>query len=113
MAIDYTYQSNWTAGEISPDMYGRIEFGRYQNGAKRITNFTVLQQGGLRKRPGFRYIATVKEGQSAAPSIFPFEPSATEPYIVEAGNMYFRFYRDGALLESGGHSGRSRHPVRR
>lgn len=73
MANTYIAKTNFTAGELSPRLYGRQDLDRYANGAKEITNFIVTKQGGLKKRPGTRYVAAVKS-QSYANLIIADEP---------------------------------------
>jgi len=40
-------QTNFTAGELSPRMMGRVDISRYQNGAKRLENAVIAVQGGV------------------------------------------------------------------
>ena len=46
---------------------------------------------------------TVKLGtQDAKVRVVPFEFSVTQPYILEFGNLYIRFYKDNGQIQSGG-----------
>lgn len=45
-------QTNFTSGEISPKVHGRIEHERYQNGAAKLENIVVSPTGGAIKRNG-------------------------------------------------------------
>ena len=51
-------QTNFTAGELSPRLYGRVDIARYTNGAKRIENAYPLVHGGAIRRPGSRFITS-------------------------------------------------------
>ncbi|EKO1546247.1 hypothetical protein VZ882_004986, partial [Salmonella enterica] len=45
-------KTNFTAGEVSPRLMGRVDIARYANGAKIIENAVVVVQGGVVRRPG-------------------------------------------------------------
>ena len=60
-------QTNLTAGELSPRVYGRVDIDRYPNGAKRIENAIVSVQGGARRRNGIGFVeGTQGRGLGAA-----------------------------------------------
>jgi hypothetical protein len=40
-------KTNFTAGEVSPRLMGRVDIARYANGAKIIENAVVVVQGGV------------------------------------------------------------------
>lgn len=43
-------KTNFTAGEVSPRLMGRVDIARYANGAKIIENAVVVVQGGVVRR---------------------------------------------------------------
>jgi hypothetical protein len=45
-------QTNFSAGELSPDLGMRQDTDQYQNGAKSLLNRRVLISGGTVRRPG-------------------------------------------------------------
>lgn len=92
--------TNFTAGELSPNMYGRTDIEKYYNGCMTMENFLVLPQGGAYRRPGSRYVASVKTA-SAFTRLVPFIFSTTQAYILEFGNRYIRVYYDGGQVQSG------------
>ncbi|MEE9458268.1 MAG: hypothetical protein V3V84_00730 [Candidatus Bathyarchaeia archaeon] len=51
--------SNFTAGELTPLLYGRVDFAKYRNGAAKIRNSFIVPQGGLTNRFG-----TIFEGET-------------------------------------------------
>lgn len=89
--------TNFTAGELSPNMYGRTDIEKYYNGCMTMENFLVLPQGGAYRRPGSRYVASVKTA-SAFTRLVPFVFSTTQAYILEFGNLYMRVYYDGGQV---------------
>lgn len=97
---NYLIQSSFNSGELTPRLSGRSDLSKYQSGLETCLNATVLPHGGAERRPGFEYIAEVKTS-SKATRLIPFEFSTTQTYIIEAGDQYFRFYKDGGQILSG------------
>lgn len=92
-------QTNFTAGEISPRLYGRVDVARYQNGAKRLTNANVLVQGGVIRSWGTRYLAGTKTN-AVRSRLIPYIFNRTQAYALEFGNLYMRVFRqDGTRVE--------------
>ena len=100
MARVTAIQTNFTAGQLSPRLFGRVDLSKYANGAAEITNLVVQPHGGVTRRPGTKFINEVKTS-SAKTRLLPFEFSTVQAYCVEAGNQYFRFFKDqGVILEA-------------
>lgn len=97
MAKVTTLQTNFTAGEISPQLYGRVDVARYQNGVKGMRNTVPQIYGGARRRPGTVFVREVKDSADRT-RLIPFVLNATTAYIIEAGDLYLRFYKDNAIL---------------
>ena len=38
-------QTNFTAGELSSDLYGRVDLAKYFNGCQKLENFLIKPQG--------------------------------------------------------------------
>lgn len=89
-------QTNFTAGEVSPKCYGRVDITRYQNGAAALPNCLVDIYGGAGRRPGKRFIAESKDSTKKS-RLIPYIFSTTQAYILEFGHLYMRVY-----LQSGG-----------
>ena len=92
--------TNFTAGELSPRLEGRIDFAKYPNGCKTLENMIVQKHGPASRRGGFYYSAEVKDS-SKKTRILPFEFSATQAYILEFGDEYVRFYKNYGQIQSG------------
>lgn len=88
--------TNFTAGEVSPKCYGRVDLARYQNGAKSLTNCVVNIHGGAERRPGSVFVAETRDSTQRT-RLIPYIFSTTQAYILEFGNQYMRVY-----LQSGG-----------
>jgi hypothetical protein len=96
--------TNFTSGELSPRLNGRIDMDKYYNGASTISNFVVLMHGGLTKRPGTRFIREIKtsSGSNSGARLVPFIFSKTQAYVLEFGHNYIRFYKDEGIIVSSG-----------
>lgn len=93
-------KQNFTAGELTPRLFGRTELGRYDNGAETIQNFLVQPHGGLARRPGTRFVREVKTSANKT-RLIPFQYNVEQAYVLEFGNNYFRIYRDGGIVVDG------------
>lgn len=94
-------QTNFNGGEWSPLTYGRFDIAKYKTGLADCTNYLPMQQGGLTRRPGTRFVAATKDTGYAV-RLQKFEFSLSQSYILEFGNLYVRFYtNDGQLQTSG------------
>jgi len=95
-----TIQTAFDSGQYSARMDGRVDVEGYRNACKRIENFIVFPQGGAIARSGSKYIANTKADGAAR--LIPFVISTVSAYVVEIGNGYMRFYKNGAqLLDTG------------
>jgi hypothetical protein len=94
-------QTNFTAGEISPRLYGRVDVARYSNGAKRIRNGIVLVHGGVLRRYGTRFVAEVKDSAKRG-RLVPFVFNRQQAYVLELGDLYARFFKADKTRIGGG-----------
>lgn len=95
-------QTNFTAGELSPRLFGRQDIERYRNAVKSAENVFLLVQGGAIRRYGLRYTAKAKHADKHE-ILVPYVFSRSQAYMLEFGDAYFRvFFSDGGQVESGG-----------
>ena len=85
----YPIINNFSKGELSPRIEGRIDLPGYYQGCKTMENAIMVAQGGAEKRPGTVYIGEVKTGAKAT-KLIPFVVSDTEKYMMEVGALYIR-----------------------
>lgn len=90
-------QSNFTGGEASPLIAGRVDADRYRTLLATCLNYVPIVQGALVRRPGTRYVAPTKDSTKVA-RLVSFEFSTTQAYIIEFGNLYVRFYKDNGQI---------------
>jgi hypothetical protein len=89
--------TNFTGGELSPRLDGRNDLAKYNSGCKTLENFIVYPHGSAARRPGTQFVNEVKDS-SAKTKLIPFEFSTEQTYMLEFGNEYIRFYKDGGLI---------------
>jgi len=114
-------QTNFTSGEISPRLFGRVDLAKYNSGAKTIENAVVQTHGGITRRTGTRFAAEMKNADdsgavaavhaytedgvsySCTPRLVEFHYNTEQSYVLEIGVVsatldtgthgYIRFYR--------------------
>jgi hypothetical protein len=94
-------QPSFSAGELSPATFARVDLARYYTGLRTCRNFVVLPEGGAQNRAGLEYICEVKTS-SLKTRLIAFQYSTTQTYILEFGNLYIRFVSLGGQVVSGG-----------
>ncbi|MDY7579353.1 hypothetical protein RGU70_13625 [Herbaspirillum sp. RTI4] len=92
---------SFAGGEISPDMYGRVDLAKYQTGLATCRNAFVLPHGPVENRPGTEFVAEIKNSANAA-RLIPFTFNFTQTMAIEVGAGYFRFHTQAGTLLSAG-----------
>lgn len=100
MARVHPFQSNFTAGELTPKLFGQIDFKKYANGLETLENMTVFPQGGAARRYGTRFVGPVKD-HTKTTRLIPFEFNVEQAYMLEFGDQYIRFYKDNGIITEG------------
>lgn len=90
-------QTNFTAGEISPKLYGRVDVARYQNGAKMMRDTVPQVYGGAKRRDASLFVKEVKTSDKQT-RLIPFIYNEDTSYMLEFGDLYMRVYKDGVRL---------------
>lgn len=93
-------QTNFTAGEISPRLLGRVDVSKYANSAKTMENAYPLVHGGAKRRPGLKWAASAKNHDKLA-RLIPFIFSRTQAFHLEFGDQYIRFYTAAGQVLTG------------
>ena len=65
-----TVITNFSAGELNPLLATRTDTPAYINGAKQCRNFSLLAEGGVMRRPGSTYLASLPGESRLIPFIF-------------------------------------------
>lgn len=79
-------------------MEGRSDLDKYKHSLHELTNAICFKHGGVYSRPGTHFVAEVKTSAKRT-RLIPFEFSVSQAYIIEMGDGYMRFYKEGGRLE--------------
>lgn len=99
MARAALYISNFTSGELSTRLYGRIDIKKYLSGCRTLENMMVHVHGGATRRAGTRFVQETKSSGQAR--LVPFRYAPGTAYILEMGEGYVRFYKNNSSVLSG------------
>lgn len=94
-------KNSFSAGEISPSIFGRTDLNKYHLGAFTMRNFFVNYRGGASSRAGYAYVGTCKQLASVnsyPPRLIPFQFNINQGYALEFGDQYMRVISDGAYI---------------
>jgi len=91
---------SFAGGEITPELNGRIDLGKFQTGLGLARNFITLPHGPAARRPGTRFIIEAKDSTHKV-RLIPFQFSADQTAVLEFGHQYIRFHIDGGTLLEG------------
>jgi hypothetical protein len=97
MRLTRMVQTSFTAGELDPRLYARLETTKYYSGASLLRNVLVMPQGGIRRHPGMRHLSRLNDGTDGVRAIpFAFNTEQTYAFALTAGT--FRVWTaDGVL----------------
>lgn len=95
-------RTNFASGIVSPGIWNRTDWNRHASSVREAVNFLVSPTGGLRKRPGTRFLdyalPVVVDGVSYPSFLISFEFSLGQTYILEFGHYTMRFWIDDHLI---------------
>lgn len=96
---------SFAGGEITPEMYGRLDLTKFQTGLAKCENFLTLPHGPAARRPGSYFVQQTKNAYTPSTNhpikLRPFVFNAAQAYVVEFGSGYVRFHnQNGTELEA-------------
>ena len=92
-----TIRTSFGGGEISRELFGRMDIAKVLSGLDTCRNFIVMPHGAASNRPGTQFVDEIKDSSHQVRLIsFSFSESQTFAIVMGAG--YFRFYHDGGVL---------------
>lgn len=95
------YQPSFTAGELSPALWARVDLAKYSTGLKTAVNLFIHAHGGASNRAGLEFVCEVKDSTKLA-RLVPFQFNTEQSYMLVYGNLNARVIRDGGQILSGG-----------
>lgn len=91
--------TSFTGGEWSPRLHGRVDIAKYSTACEVLQNMVIYPHGGVTRRMGMEYI---EDAKVQTVRLIPFEYNREQAYVLEFGNGYIRFFRDGGQIAPGG-----------
>lgn len=94
---------SFTAGEISPALFGQVTLAKFSSAASTCRNAYVDFRGAARSRAGTAYCLLSKTTFASGnqPRLITFQYKVNQGYALEVGAFYMRFYFQGApILEA-------------
>lgn len=93
-------QSAFSAGEISNDLYGRVELDWYRLALAKCRNSIVHPHGGVSNRAGTHFVGEVIDSTRRS-RLVGFQFSADQTYILEFGHLKKRVIKNGLFVLDG------------
>ena len=95
-------QTNFSTGELDPLLRARVDLTAYSNALEKATNVVCQPQGGIRRRPGSRYITSLPNSStdSAANGVrlVEFEFSTSDSYMLCFTHNRMYIFKAGVLI---------------
>ncbi len=87
---------SFAGGEITPEMFGRLDLTKFQTGLALARNFLTLPHGPAARRPGTRFANQARFAYTPATNrpvkLRPFIFNAAQAYVLECGDNYVRMH---------------------
>ena len=89
MTTARTIARSFAGGEISSELFGRMDLDKYQTGLAKCENFIVLPHGPAQNRPGFAFVNQVKDSSRRVRLIDPryVQNAEQETFLQSYENM--------------------------
>ena len=102
MARFVSIQTNFSTGELDPLLRARVDLAAYQNALEEATNVVCQPQGGIRRRPGTKYISslpnTSTESAGNGTRLVEFEFSTSDSYLLCFTHNRMHVFKNKALI---------------
>jgi hypothetical protein len=93
----YPIQANFVRGELSPKLAGRVDIELYAEALADATNWLVMPQGGLTRRPGTIFIGAIRD-ETEKGRLVEFEFDEEQAYALLFNDGKVWFYTLGAQV---------------
>lgn len=102
MARFVSIQTNFSTGELDPLLRARVDLTAYQNALEEATNVVCQPQGGIRRRPGTKYISslpnTSTESAGNGTRLVEFEFSTSDSYMLCFTHNRMHVFKNKTLI---------------
>lgn len=92
------FQTNFSTGELDPLLRARVDLQQYNNALSKATNVVIQPQGGMRRRPGLKYMAELPSAAANGVRLVPFEFSVSDSYMLCFTNERMYVFKDGVQI---------------
>jgi hypothetical protein len=89
-------KTNFTAGEIARDLLGRGDLRAYDNGALKLRNLFIYPTGGVKRRAGTYYVATLP----GYARLISYEFNTQQTYLLALSHLQLDVYDNGTLIST-------------
>lgn len=89
--------SNFSKGELAPQLYARVDIPQYNAAVKEAKNFVIQRYGGMSFRPGLRFAGEVDDATQNY-RLVPFKFSNTQAYVHLHGPLQLRVLARGGFV---------------
>ncbi len=97
---EFFNQPSMAAGEIAPDLYGRVDTDMYYIGLRKAYNFIIKQYGGACNRMGTYFTSEARDSSKPQRNIS-FQFNEEQTYALELGHQTMRIIANGGeILET-------------
>lgn len=89
-------KTNFTAGEVSPELLGRGDLRAYDNGALALRNLFIFPTGGVTRRAGLAYVDTA----AGNGRLIAFEFNSQQTYLLALTDEQIDIYLNGSKIQT-------------
>lgn len=92
-------QPSFTAGELAPALYARVDVAKWHVGLATERNMYVNYRGGAYSRAGTKFVGfSGQTGRNFPPRLITFQFNINQGLALEFGNLYMRVISNGAFV---------------
>ena len=90
-------QKSFSGGVLSSSLYSRNDLAKYAIGLKTLKNGFVRAEGCVSNRAGLELVCEVKDSNKKV-KLIPFSFNTEQTYVIELGEGYSRFIKEGSQI---------------
>lgn len=92
------YQGSFSAGELGPGLWGRVDLDRFSSGLRVCRNMFPMAEGGAVKRPGLQFVGFSVDGVNESIRLVPFKFNNEQTYMMAFQESSFTIVKDGGVI---------------
>lgn len=98
----YPHQPSFSRGEVSPDLFGRVDLQAYGSGLRTSRNAFIRTEGAWCNRQGTQFIGNAVNTTPKGSVLIPFIFSTTQTYLIEVGVGSAQVFSQGETVTVAG-----------